>query len=257
MQGSAWRWSGRCRSPPRVPWWSVWVQIPESAVPCTGLRAHRPRRGLPHTAPSPLGRPAAASRNSREAIEVSCLSTYMHIHLLSSTKIACAGCARPESRDARCCAAARRSELHMQAQGPYGHGSAIAVVGGIPDILVVGGQLRPRKQSDAVVSLDHLFRTGVRELAVALQDAEAAEIQILLALRGDAVVQEYDPEGIAGPIPMRPFEGSADLDGAVDVRELEDLDVALRLPHAGEQAEVIGHRLLEVEASADAAAVLA
>src|SRR5580704_7747660 len=156
-----------------------------------------------------------------------------------------------------CCAAARKSELHMQAQGPYGHGSAIAVVGGVPDILVVGGQLRPRKQSDAVVSLDHLFRTGVRELAVAHQDAEAAEIQILLALRGDAVVQEYDPEGIAGPIPVRPFEGSADLDGAVDVRELEDLDIALRLPHAGEQAEVIGHRLLEVEASADAAAVLA
>ena len=58
--------------------------------------------------------------------------------------------------------AARRSELHMQAKGPYGHGSAIAVVGGISDVLVVGGQLRPRNQPEAVVSLDCLLRTGVR-----------------------------------------------------------------------------------------------
>src|SRR5277367_4621317 len=98
--------------------------------------------------------------------------------------------------------AARTSELHMQAQGPYGHGSTIAVVGGISDVLVVGGQLRPRNQPDAVVSFGHLLRTRVRQLAVTHQDAEAAEIQILLALRGDAVVQEYDPEGIAGPIPV-------------------------------------------------------
>src|ERR1700722_9090056 len=116
MQGSAWRWSGRCRSPPRVPWWSAWGQIREPAVPCTGLRAHHPRRGLPHTGPSPLGRLAAASRSSREVIEVSCQPHYMHIHRLSSAHFGYNGNLSPSFQTS----AANPADRHYYQHGNYG-----------------------------------------------------------------------------------------------------------------------------------------
>ena len=51
----------------------------------------------------------------------------------------------------------------MHAHGEYGHGAAVAVVGGIPDELIVKTHVQLRQDSQAVVTLDNLLRSRMRQ----------------------------------------------------------------------------------------------
>ena len=90
----------------------------------------------------------------------------------------------------------------------------------------------------------------VVQVAVAEQEAEAAELQILLVVFLDGVGDEGHAELVVGPRPAAAGVVAAELEGLIDLGVGEGLVLALVPAEAGEDAEILGQLLLGVEAEA-------
>ena len=88
------------------------------------------------------------------------------------------------------------------------------------------------------------------KLAVADEDAEAAEVEEFLVDAFDAVDHAGDADPVVGPAPLRAGDRYAHLHRCVDVGEVPRLDSAVGPPCAHEDAEVFCHLLLDIEAYA-------
>src|SRR5579859_4552735 len=98
------------------------------------------------------------------------------------------------------------SVLRMHAQREHRDRAPIKVICRVRDELVVECDMRVTQHRKRVVSLDYLFRSRARELAVADQNAEAARVQIALALAGDAVEDAREADSVVGTGPARARE---------------------------------------------------
>ena len=98
---------------------------------------------------------------------------------------------------------------------------------------------------------------GMRQLSVADQDAEAAVVEKGLVHAGNAVDDAGKADRVVRPAPLLAGERKAGRDGAVDIGEFVGLDVAVRPAGADESAEIGRDLLLEIDADAAAALILA
>src|SRR6187397_3135434 len=90
----------------------------------------------------------------------------------------------------------------MQARGEHRYRSAIRVVGDIGDELVVERQRRPLVDVVRIEGLDDFLGTIV-DLAVADQDAEAADCEEIAVVPGERVDRARKADLVVGPAPSR------------------------------------------------------
>ena len=77
--------------------------------------------------------------------------------------------------------------------------TAVGVVAGIGDELIVEGELGPVIQCDAVIGFENLLSAVVRQLTVAKQDAEPAGVEESNVGVRDAVDDAGDFNRVVGP----------------------------------------------------------
>src|SRR3974390_1970993 len=106
----------------------------------------------------------------------------------------------------------------MQAHTKHRNRAPVAIVGWIDDQLIV--QRDPRgKPGKAVIRLEDSLIAGMRQLAVADQDAKSAGIEESLMHAGDAVDDAGDANGVIVPSPLPPGNRESSRQGPVDVCE--------------------------------------
>src|ERR1700728_107659 len=147
-------------------------------------------------------------------------------------------------------------KIAVQPRGDDRGRAAVFVVTGIDDELVIERQLEVRN-GQRVIGLDDLFRTGMRQHAVADQDAETAVVEKLFVDFGNAVDDAGNAEGIVGSAPLLSSQRETRGGGAVDVGEIIRFDVAIGPARPREHAKLPGDLLLEIETDAATAAIWA
>src|SRR5262249_23276867 len=149
---------------------------------------------------------------------------------------------------------AQKSALKLRAQPrpDYRHRTAIAIVGRIDDELIVGRD-PPVADRKAVIRFQDLLDAGMRQPAVADQDAEPAGIEVGLMRARNSVDSTGDRERVVGPAPPLPRNRRPDRHRAVDVGELVRFEIAVRKAGAREYADAVSNLLPEVHVHAAAA----
>jgi hypothetical protein len=127
--------------------------------------------------------------------------------------------------------------------------AAVPVEGGVIHELKVEGDVDGLPDLEVVVSLEDLL-PAVRQGAVASKDAEATGGEEVLVDFGDAVQGSGKADGVVGPTPVFAFDAEAERGSAVNVTEDPGFVVPVAPAKAGEDADVLGDLLLEVEAEA-------
>jgi len=97
---------------------------------------------------------------------------------------------------------AASSELRMRARTKYRHRTAVGVVCGVGDELVVEGNARGRGEGIAVVRLDYSFEPGIGQLVVADKDTQTSVVQKLLVDAGDAIDRGGNAESVIRSPPL-------------------------------------------------------
>ena len=118
----------------------------------------------------------------------------------------------------------------MQTRAEHGNRSAILIVAGVDNELIVGGHMRRGRDCIIVIGLDDLFRSRMRQHAVADQYAEPAGIKECFVLFGNAVDDAGDAERVVRPAPLLAVERQSCRRGAVDVGKFIGLDFAVGPP---------------------------
>src|SRR5215469_10756942 len=118
----------------------------------------------------------------------------------------------------------RGLKLPMNPPGKKIDRTAIGIVAGIADELIVEAQFRRRRQRIAVIGFDDLLQAGMRQLSVANEDAQASSIEKRLMDAGNPVEDASNPNSIVGPAPLLARNRNAKLECAVDIGEVPMLD---------------------------------
>src|SRR5262249_17776733 len=108
-------------------------------------------------------------------------------------------------------------EPGMEASGERIHRTAVPVVGGVRDELVVEADAHLGCKRVAVISLEDFLEPGIGQLSVADEDAQAASIEKRLVHAADAVDDTGDSNGIVRPAPVLAVDRDAARDRSVDV----------------------------------------
>src|ERR1700733_9198776 len=98
-------------------------------------------------------------------------------------------------------ASCRYLELPVHTAGEDVGRAAVGVVAGIGDELIIEGELGRGIQRIAVIGLENLFQTIIRQLSVADQDAESTGIEEGDVGAGDAVDDAGNADGVVRPAP--------------------------------------------------------
>src|SRR5919204_4839127 len=147
-------------------------------------------------------------------------------------------------------------ELSVETCGERVHRTAVGVVGGVGDELVIEGDAHVGGKRVAVISFEDLLEPGIRQLSVADEDAQAAGVQKRLVNAADAVDNTGDTDGIVRPAPVLAIDRNAARDRPVDIGKVPRLDVAVGPAGAGEYADRVRDLLLQVHAHAGAAGIV-
>ena len=89
----------------------------------------------------------------------------------------------------------------MDPSGKHIRRPAVGVVGGVVDKLVVGGQPCRGSERIAVIGLDDLLGSRMRQHAVAYQNAQTSIIEELLMHFGNAVDHTGNADRVVRPAP--------------------------------------------------------
>src|SRR5437016_864454 len=137
------------------------------------------------------------------------------------------------------------SKAHADPQTEHVGGTAVAVVAGVLDVLVVGRDVDIAKQLPVVVDLQDPLE-AVGEPAVAEDKAGPAPLEIVSMLGGEPVERIRDPHPVSRAPPVRPAELYADAREAIDFGECEALGLAVVVAQSEEDSSFpgIGQRLL-------------
>jgi hypothetical protein len=76
---------------------------------------------------------------------------------------------------------------------------AVGIVGRVRDKLIANGEVRRGGQAVAVICLENLLESGMRQLSVANEDAQTSGVEERLVDAGNAVDGAGDADGIVGP----------------------------------------------------------
>src|ERR1035438_4722860 len=95
------------------------------------------------------------------------------------------------------------SKLRMHAHCRARHRSAVTIVSRVVDPLIIEGEMRRFEYRQRIIAFKDLLRPGMRQPAVADENAEPAGIQIALAGGGDAVVDRGHSQRVVGAMPCR------------------------------------------------------
>jgi len=101
------------------------------------------------------------------------------------------------------------SECGVKPPGKNVHRPAVGVVSGVGDELIVEADFRRGGNRVAVVSLDDLLQPGMRQLAVAHDDAQAAGIEIRYVGVRNAVDDTGNSYRVIRPAPLLAVDGNA------------------------------------------------
>ena len=143
----------------------------------------------------------------------------------------------------------------MQTRTDHRYRAALLIVRRVDDELVVERELEEQHRQ-FVIGLDDLFGTGMRQHAVADQNAEPALVEKLLVDFGDTVDDAGQSECVVGSAPLFAGELQAGSSGAVDIGEGIRLDVTIGEACARKHAELFDNLLFEVQADATTALIL-
>jgi hypothetical protein len=135
------------------------------------------------------------------------------------------------------------------ADGADPDGAAVAVVAGVVDVLHIERVEHAAPGVVVVVAFDDVF-AAVVEVAVAEQEAEAAEFQILLVVGLDGVGDDGEADLVDGAMPAGSGVVGAEFDGLVHFGVGEGLVLALVPAEAAGDAEILRDFLLGVVAEA-------
>src|SRR5262249_15023722 len=105
----------------------------------------------------------------------------------------------------------------------------------------------------AVIGFENPLRPGVRELAVADENAQAAGVEEGLVNIGNVVDDAGDADRVVRPAPALAVDRDPARDRAVDVGEIPRLDLSVAPSGAREYADRVVDLLLEIDAHAGAA----
>src|SRR6476619_6394682 len=124
--------------------------------------------------------------------------------------------------------------------------SAVGIVGGIGDELIVGGQRQLLVERVCVIGFEDSLAPVV-ELAVSDQNAEPAggdEIAMVSRQRVDGAA---DPDHVVGPAPFGALERKAKRERGIDIGERHDLGLAVVPAPPPEQYNFVAQGLFEVD----------
>jgi hypothetical protein len=133
--------------------------------------------------------------------------------------------------------------------------TAVPVVSGVGDELVIEGKARGRGKGIAVVRLDYSFEPGIGQLVIADKDSQAAGVEKLLVDAGDAVDRGGNAESVIRPPPWLAGERNPSGYGAVNVSKIPRLHAAVGPARTREHANILRNLLLQVDAHARPAPV--
>ena len=125
----------------------------------------------------------------------------------------------------------------MEAQAGDGDGSAGLVVAGIINVLDVEGREEAAPQVRGVKALEDFLR-AVGQGAVAEQETQPAEGQILLVSRHDSVGDERDAGAVVAPIPECSLRETAEFEGAIVLGISERFVAAIAPAETPEDADI-------------------
>src|SRR5580704_2287875 len=140
-------------------------------------------------------------------------------------------------------------EINVEANARNQDGTTSFVVSGIVDVLYLEGGEEPAPEMCGVKRFDDFFG-AVGETTISEQKSQAAEREILLMRRNDAVRDESHSGAVISPAPPRSFPKGAKLERAVHFRVCERLVASVAPSQASESAQVRRKFLLKIEAQA-------
>src|SRR5262245_23696814 len=146
-------------------------------------------------------------------------------------------------------------EPDMEASGERIHRTAVPVVGGVRDELVVEADAHVGCKRVAVISLEDFFEPGIRQLSVADEDAQAAGVEKRLVNAADTVDDTRDTDGIVRPAPVLAVDRDAARHRPVAVGKVPRLDVGVGPAGAGEDPDRVRDLLLQVHADSGTAGI--
>src|SRR5579863_3241744 len=100
------------------------------------------------------------------------------------------------------------SKLHVQSRSEDVHWTAILVEGGIGDKLVIRRQVNALPNREIVVGFNNFF-PAVTESAVAVENAHAAGLQVLLIGACNTAYHSGQAESVVGTVPRFAFYAQA------------------------------------------------
>src|SRR5262245_4490599 len=115
----------------------------------------------------------------------------------------------------------------MKAKPKHGHRSAVAIVGGVDDELIVERQPYAAAHRKAVVRLEQTLRGRARELAVPDQDSETTGIEKSLRIARDAIEKQRSPDMIVRSFPALAAGREPQGHRLIDVGEVDGLVLSL------------------------------
>ena len=130
------------------------------------------------------------------------------------------------------------SELGVQTCSDHGNRSAIMVVARVDYKLIIGAEPITLCDRQAVIGLDDLLETGMRQFPVPDDDAEAAVIEKGLMHARDAVDDFGDPPSVLRSAPLFARNRKTGSNRSINIGEFERFDVAVRQPGAREETKV-------------------
>src|SRR5450631_2911872 len=138
--------------------------------------------------------------------------------------------------------------LCVNADREDGHGAAIAIVRWVIDPLIIEGEMSVSKDRERIIGLHDLLRAGMRQPAVAHQNAESAGVQKPLACRRYSVHDRRRAHGILAPVPAHALQRETGSGGAIDVGKFVDFHIAAGVAHPCKESEAFGDLLFDAQA---------
>src|ERR1700682_4104056 len=139
----------------------------------------------------------------------------------------------------------RSSKLRMSTRREDRNGPAVGVVGGIGDELIIERQRTPLVDLICIVRLED-FLFAVVQLAITDQQTYATGSEEIAMRAGETVDRPSNSDCVIRPPPGAALDRDAARHATVDVGERQDLVLAVVPAGAGEDADVLGDRLLHV-----------
>src|ERR1039457_544107 len=137
-------------------------------------------------------------------------------------------------------------QLQVQPDGGNPHRATRLVVGGVRNVLQIEAREEARDQPRAVVALRDVLRR-VLQAAISDQKIVASARQVERMDAGDSRGREFRSHRVERTMPTLPGDRDSPSGHAIDGRECEAFRLSVIPPEPGEDADVLGQLLLQIQ----------